>query len=426
MDLSQQKPHDGLRTGPVLAREEELDLMELFEPSGPVEHEPTSRPHGEAATALFDVEDEEEEEPEEVPADEEEHEEVPAEEEEPPPDHGHPEGDWELEYSDLKEPVESERLMFCVPWLDNKLPSVLQGLQQVVLYLRPLNLPVLRLHTDRSREFMNKVVTRWFLSQAIRLTTTEGDAPQQNGTAERAIRWLKSRCRTNLRAAGFPPEHWPVAMRAAAAQQRSEAAAQQRSEVLGMATKLAAAFGAKCLVRAKAYALVAAAKGEIAESWISGRYAGLSPTVDEGHLVYRDDGKGNGYTQSLHVRTKTLEPPECREQFEGEVVPVRRRIVGKSPPEAEMRPARLSSWTWSTLEAGAKSLLQTWDPEEAKNLALQVCQTYPEEQYQAGMFSRGGVVGTMRSTWTKSPERDPHRLLQPSWDQQPHPPCAPA
>ena len=68
-----------------------------------VEHEPTSRPHGQAATALFDVEDEEEEEPKEVPADE----------EEPPPDHGHPEGDWELEYSDLKEPVESERLMFC-------------------------------------------------------------------------------------------------------------------------------------------------------------------------------------------------------------------------------------------------------------------------------------------------------------------------
>ena len=190
--------------------------LRLFELSGIVEHEPTSRPHGQAATALFDVEDEEEEEP--------------ADEEGPPPDHGHPEGDWELEYSDLKEPVESERLMFCVPLCDNKSPSVLQGLQQVVLYLRSLNLPVFRLHTDRSREFMNKVGTRWLLSQAIRLTTTEGDEPQQNGTAERASRWLKSRCRTNLRAAGFPPEHWPVAMRAAAAQ--------QRSEVLGMATKV--------------------------------------------------------------------------------------------------------------------------------------------------------------------------------------------
>ena len=45
------------------ARKEELDIMELFEPSGPVEHEPTSRPHGQAATALFDVEDEAEEAP---------------------------------------------------------------------------------------------------------------------------------------------------------------------------------------------------------------------------------------------------------------------------------------------------------------------------------------------------------------------------
>ena len=81
-----QEEDDGVRAGPAPARQEELD-----EPSGPVEHEPTSRPHGQAATALFDVEDEEEEKPEEVPADA----------EEPPPDHGHPEGDWELEYSDF-------------------------------------------------------------------------------------------------------------------------------------------------------------------------------------------------------------------------------------------------------------------------------------------------------------------------------------
>ena len=80
---------------------------------------------------------------------------------------GHEEGDWEREHSDLKEPVESERLVFCVPLFDNKSPS-------------------------------NKAARRWL--QAIRVTTTEGDAPQ------RATRWLKTRCRTNLRAAEFPPE----------------------------------------------------------------------------------------------------------------------------------------------------------------------------------------------------------------------------
>ena len=34
----------------------------------------------------------------------------------------------------------------------------------------------------------------------------------------------------------------------------------------------------------KSYSSVAAAKGEIAESWISGRYAGLSPSVDDGSV----------------------------------------------------------------------------------------------------------------------------------------------
>ena len=33
---------------------------------------------------------------------------------------------------------------------------------------------------------------------------------------------------------------------------------------------------------------------------------------------------------------------------------------------------------------------------------MQVCQAFPDEQYQAGMFRRGGVVGTLRSTWSRS------------------------
>ena len=320
------------------------------------------------------------------------------EEEEASPSHGHQDGDWEFEYSDLKEPVDCERLMFCVPLFDNKSPSVLEALQRIFLYLRALNLPMLRLHTDRSREFMNKALCKWFAGQAVRATTTEGDAPQQNGTAECAIRWLKTRCRTNLRAAGFPPELWPCAMCAGAAQQRAEA--------LGFTPKLAAPFGARCLVKEKAYSSVAAAKGEISESWISGRYAGLSPTVDDGHLVYRDDGTGNGFTQTLHVRASTLEPPECLERFEGEAVPVRRRVVGKSPPEAELRAAQLDKHccprTWAEFEAAGKALLENWDSLAAKNLLTQVCQAFPGEQYQAGMFRRGGVVGTLRSTWSRS------------------------
>ena len=173
--------------------------------------------------------------------------------------------------------------------------------------------------------------------------------------------------------------------------------AQQRAEALGFTSKLAAQFGARCLVKEKAHSSVAAAKGEIC--WISGRYAGLSPTVDDGHLVYRDDGKGNGFTQTLHVRTSTLEPLECLERFEGEAVAVRRRVVGKSPPEAELRAAQLDKHccprTWAEFEAAGKALLENCDSLAAKNLLTQVCQATPDEQYQAGMFRRGGVVGSL-------------------------------
>ena len=45
------------------------------------------------------------------------------EEEDASPSHGHQDGDWEFEYSDLKCPVNCERLMFCVPLFDNKSPQ---------------------------------------------------------------------------------------------------------------------------------------------------------------------------------------------------------------------------------------------------------------------------------------------------------------
>ena len=83
------------------------------------------------------------------------------EEDESPKVPGHEEWDWQREHSDLKEPVESERLVFCVPLFDNKSPSVLEANQNIYLYLRASNLPLLLFHTDRSREFVNKATRRW-------------------------------------------------------------------------------------------------------------------------------------------------------------------------------------------------------------------------------------------------------------------------
>ena len=162
VDLSQEEPSDGLSEEMALTEEEKRELEELFSDVEPPEApgEVRSSPSGDAVPCSA-----EEEEQVEVKVELE-------EEEEASPSHGHQDGDWEFEYSDLKEPVDCERLRFCVPLFDNKSPSVLEALQRIFLYLRALNLPMLRLHTDRSREFMNKALRKWFAGQAVRVTSS--------------------------------------------------------------------------------------------------------------------------------------------------------------------------------------------------------------------------------------------------------------
>ena len=66
------------------------------------------------------------------------------------------------------------------------------------------------------------------------------------------------------------------------------AATQQRSQQLGLKSKLAAPFGAKCSVRLKFFHNQ---KGDLEDRWVEGMYWGLSPTVNDGHVVLRNDGK---------------------------------------------------------------------------------------------------------------------------------------
>ena len=109
------------------------------------------------------------------------------------------------------------------------------------------------------------------------------------------------------------------------------AATQHRAQQLGLKSKLAAPFGAKCSVRLKFFHKM---KGDIEDRWVEGKYMGLSPSLNDGHVVLRNDGKGNGFVQTLHVRTKlfTPEPPPLElvgDSVEPEHPPPRLRVWGK-------------------------------------------------------------------------------------------------
>ena len=117
---------------------------------------------------------------------------------------------WETTRCEYEAPSDFARLVFCVPLHSNNSAHVMQ---QVYIELRSLNLPVLRFHTDRGREFCNSRVRAWFHHRGVRTTTPEADAPQQNGAAEQAIRWLKARARTGLSYGRVP---WPLPPRSSA------------------------------------------------------------------------------------------------------------------------------------------------------------------------------------------------------------------
>ena len=325
---------------------------------------------------------------------------------------------WETMRCEYEAPSDFARLVFCVPLHSNNSAHVMEALQQVYIELRSLNLPVLRFHTDRGREFCTSRVRAWFHHRGVRTTTREADAPQQNGAAEQAIRWLKARARILLRQAGAGSELWPCAM--------ATAATQQRAQQLGLKSKLAAPFGAKCSVRLKFFHKM---KGDIEDRWVEGKYMGLSPSVNDGHVVLRNDGKGNGFVQTLHVRTKLFTPEPPPLEFVGDSVelehpPPRLRVRGKRaleellgedevppplPPPAEAprpegfvlhseeeEPLRVARVSLQVLEQTARELVEEdWDLDEALWVLAQVCKVEPQLQLKVGLYRHGGVVGVL-------------------------------
>ena len=222
------------------------------------------------------------------------------------------------------QPPEMVSIVWVTAIADNKSPTVLEALQDVVYHARAWNIPILQFHSDKSLEFYAKATRRWIKMNGMRITASEGGVPQSNGLAERTVKWAKQRARVLLKSAGLAPEFWLFAV--------SAAATQQRSEVLGFTTKSAAPFGAKVMVKQKPYDErgTVAKPDNLKSQWLSGKYRGLSDVTPQGHLVYVE-GDRPMFIHTLHVRARLHDPGPPAEELELSLVP--RRIRGKRPPE---------------------------------------------------------------------------------------------
>ncbi|CAI7738693.1 unnamed protein product [Closterium sp. NIES-54] len=78
--------------------------------------------------------------------------------------------------------------------------------------------PVLRLHSDRGREFSSDLLRAFCRAEGIRQTFTLPASPQQNGIAERRIGMVMDFARTSMIHAATPHYLWPFAVQYAAHQ----------------------------------------------------------------------------------------------------------------------------------------------------------------------------------------------------------------
>ncbi|OLP78075.1 Copia protein [Symbiodinium microadriaticum] len=289
-------------------------------------------------------------------------------------------------------------LLFASGLPDNKGATVLEAIQDVVLYCSALNIPIVRFHCDRGMEFYARNTRQWIKNQGIRFTTSEGGLHQQNGMVENAVKYVKQRARTLLHGARLPQKLWPQAVSAATSAQRATA--------MGLETKLVAPFGSRVLVKRREYGGSAepGKPDDLAPRWIEGRYLGLSETLRRGHVVFVSNEDGEKFIHTVHVRAGLVDPGEADGHAEAEMpLPPPRRLREKARGSGDVvSVAKLGSvWSEEEFKFKIKRVLSQWDQDEAGDLIVQLALSLAPSEQKFGVFRHGGNVGLTKATYDK-------------------------
>ena len=143
---------------------------------------------------------------------------------------------------------EIRTITVAVPVLNRKAENIVDALAKLYAKLPALEVPMLRLHSDRARELTAAPVRAWARARGLFQTFSAGDEPTGNARTERALGITKSRARTIMVAAGAEESFWPLAMRHAAEELHR---AQLRN--LGIYAPKLLPFGAKVKVQRKTW-----------------------------------------------------------------------------------------------------------------------------------------------------------------------------
>ena len=211
---------------------------------------------------------------------------------------------------------------------DRKGPNLISGIARFYARLRYLQLPVMRLHSDRAGELRSKLLRKWCEDRGIYRTYTDADSFKSNGRAEAEIKTIRRMIRAVMLATGTEEKLWPLIARHV-----GERRTRYHLQNMGYEVRKLLPFGSTAYAKQKIW-------DEKYENWkmmrrkvkILGPDVMMSASMP-GYYVQDEDGR---YLHSSDLR-QGEEPPEeaaIQDADLGEIIddPHRMRMRGKQPP----------------------------------------------------------------------------------------------
>ena len=310
-------------------------------------------------------------------------------------------------FKEVGDSMEYQVLHFAVPLVTRRTMEVFAAVRRLYLQLRAEGLPLVRLHSDRAREFRTQPLREWLSARDVLQTTGEAQAPQSNGRAEGLVKRLKTRSKTLLKASGLPRTCWPLAMVYAAWQQREYALGRGRHVL---------PFGTAVHIRTKVFGT--GGKYDLEDRWSAGHFVGPSQDVKDGMVARLPTG---GYVTSVRVRPNLIDVDSLYqpESFEMDLPAPTTRKKGKTTL-ATLEQLESEAQRRRRLEAEAEGLAKVFLEKESYDtkdvmrlysileglgqLNTRMTTSAATTSWYAGMFVQGGMagirVGSRRTPWT--------------------------
>ena len=148
---------------------------------------------------------------------------------------------WKEFLKETKE-IEVKTITWGVPLRSRATKDIMEAVGKIHGRFRALQIPIIRLHCDRAREFVGRTLRTWATNQGMMVTYSAGDEAAGNARVEREIGWLI------LGTAKAPLNFWPLAAR-----QALEERCRGQLNDMGIPTPALLPFGAIGVARKKTW-----------------------------------------------------------------------------------------------------------------------------------------------------------------------------